>query len=114
MELTVLAVPDCPNVPVLEGRLAGILAGRPGVNLTRRVIADAGEAARLGMHGSPTLLVDGRDPFPAPGPGLALACRLYPAADGRLEGAPSVAALRQALGQAGQPNANIANYKLFE
>ena len=101
MELTVLAVPDCPNAPVLEERLAEILAGRPGVSLTRRVITDANEAARQGMHGSPTLVIGGRDPFPASGPILALACRLYPAADGRLEGAPSVAALRQVLGQAG-------------
>ncbi len=100
MELTVLAVPDCPNVSLLEERLAGALAGRPGVRLTRRVIADEGEAARWGMRGSPTLLVNGRDPFPAPGSGPALACRLYPAAHGRLEGAPAVAALRQALDQA--------------
>jgi hypothetical protein len=94
-ELTVLALPGCPNAAVLEQRLAGLLAGRPEVTVTRRVIAGEAEAARWGMHGSPTLLVNGRDPFPGPGP--ALACRLYPGEDGRLDGAPTVSALRAAL-----------------
>lgn len=101
MELTVLAVPDCPNAPVLEQRLAEVLAGRPGVRVRRRVVADAAEAARWGMCGSPTLLVDGADPFAAPGGGPAVACRLYRGEDGRLDGAPTVEALRRTLEQAG-------------
>jgi hypothetical protein len=101
MQLTVLAVPECPNAPLLEQRLSGLLAGRPEVTVTRRVIADAAEAARWGMHGSPTLLVDGRDPFAEPGSGPAVACRLYRGQDGRPEGAPAVAALREVLERAG-------------
>jgi hypothetical protein len=31
MHLTVLAVPDCPNAPALEDRLAAVLHGRAGV-----------------------------------------------------------------------------------
>src|SRR6516164_10233234 len=100
VELTVLAVPCCPNVPLLEQRLAEALAGRPPVTVRRRVIADVAEAARWRMHGSPTLLVNGHDPFAEAGAGPALACRMYRAADGSLDGAPSVAALRQALEQA--------------
>jgi hypothetical protein len=92
MELTVLAVPDCPNAPVLQQRLAGIVAGRPGVTVTRREITDLAEAARWGMHGSPTLLVDGTVP--------AVACRLYEGENGRVEGAPAVSALRRVLEQA--------------
>jgi predicted DsbA family dithiol-disulfide isomerase len=101
MQLTLLAVPGCPNAPALEQRLAGLLAGRPEVTVTRRVISDAAEAARWGMRGSPTLLVDGQDPFAGSGSGAVLACRLYPAGEGRVEGAPSVAALREVLEQAG-------------
>ena len=100
MELTVLAVPGCPNAPVLEQRLAEALAGRPGLTVTRRVIADAADAARWGMCGSPTLLVNEQDPFAAPGGAPAVACRLYRGQDGRLEGAPTVEALRQVLEQA--------------
>lgn len=101
MELTVLAVPGCPNAPLLEQRLAEVLSGRPGVTVSRRVIMDEAEAARQGMHGSPTLLVDGRDPFASPDAAPAVACRMYPGEGGRLEGAPAVAALRRVLEQAG-------------
>ena len=101
MELTVLAVAGCPNAPVLEQRLAEVLAGRPGVTVERRVIAGAAEAARWGMNGSPTLLVGGQDPFAAPGGGPVVACRLYRGEDGRLDGAPAVEALRRVLERAG-------------
>jgi hypothetical protein len=101
MELTVLAVPGCPNLAILERRLAEVLAGRPGLTVTRRVITDVAEAARWGMHGSPTLLVDGQDPFACPGTVPAFACRMYRAENGRSEGSPGVDALRRALGQAG-------------
>jgi hypothetical protein len=96
MELTVLAVPDCPNAPLLEARLSQVLEGLPGVTVRRVELADLDAAARWRMHGSPTLLVNGRDPFAEPGTGPALACRLY-RSEGRLEGAPTVTALRQAL-----------------
>jgi hypothetical protein len=99
VELTVLAVPGCPNVPLLKQRLAEVLAGGPPVTVRWRVIADATEAARWRMHGSPTLLVNGHDPFAEPGTGPAMACRMYRAEHGGLDGAPSVAALRQALKQ---------------
>ena len=101
MELTVLAVPDCPNVSVLAERLAAALAGHPDVVVRRREIASEQEAAQAGMHGSPTLLVDGVDPFAAPGQAPSLSCRLYRDATGRTEGAPSVEALRRVLNQQG-------------
>jgi hypothetical protein len=103
MELTVLAVPGCPNAPELERRLAAVLARRPAVTVTRQVIADQGEAARWGMHGSPTLLVNGQDPFAAPDAAPAVACRMYRAEDGHVDGAPTVAALRRVLEHAGAP-----------
>jgi len=100
VELTVLAVPGCPNAPELERRLAAALAGRPAVRVARQVITSPDEAARWQMHGSPTLLVNGRDPFAEPGTSPAVACRLYRAEDGRLDGAPALDALRRVLEQA--------------
>jgi hypothetical protein len=100
MELTVLAVPGCPNAPVLEKRLAEALAGWPLATVRRQVIADVADAVRWRMHGSPTLLVDGHDPFAEAGTGPAVACRMYRGENGGLDGAPSVAALRRALEQA--------------
>jgi hypothetical protein len=100
MELMVLAVPGCPNVATLEQRLGEALAGRPATTVTRRVIADADEAARWGMTGSPTLLVNGRDPFAVSGASPAMACRMYRNADGSVDYAPTAEALRDALRQA--------------
>ena len=67
MDLIVPAGPDCPNAPVLNDRLAVVLDGRAGVSVSHVMICDEDEAARWGMHGSPTLLIDGADPFAEPG-----------------------------------------------
>jgi Alkylmercury lyase len=100
MQLTVLAVPGCPNALVLGDRLAAVLGGRAGVLVSHQVISDEGEAARWGMHGSPTLLIDGVDPFAGPGQTPSMSCRLYRDDNGQLSGSPSVGELRQAIGQA--------------
>ena len=52
MHVTVLAVPSCPHLGLLEERLAQVLQGRPGVTVTCQMIAErtrrsaAGCAAR--------------------------------------------------------------------
>jgi Alkylmercury lyase len=97
MQLTVLAVPGCPNGPVLEDRLTAVLNGQAGVSVSHQVISDESEAARWGMHGSPTLLIDGVDPFAEPGRAPSMSCRLYRDENGHLSGAPSVGQLRQAI-----------------
>jgi len=101
VELTLLMVPDCPSAAAFELRLAAALAGHPGAVVRRREVADAREAAEAGMHGSPTLLIDGVDPFAAPGQAPSLSCRIYQDAAGQMAGAPPVQALRQALAAAG-------------
>jgi 2-hydroxychromene-2-carboxylate isomerase len=100
MELTLLTVPACPNAAAFEQRLAAALAGYPGVVVHRREVADEREAATAGMHGSPTLLIDGVDPFAGPDELPSLSCRLYRDQAGGTGGAPSVHALRQALAAA--------------
>lgn len=96
MEVDVLSVAGCPHVAVLERRLRRVLGARAGA-VRHRVVTGAEDAFRWGMAGSPTILVDGVDPF-APGEQRPnLSCRLYPHPDGHLEGAPSVAQLRRAL-----------------
>ncbi|MFE2304662.1 organomercurial lyase [Streptomyces sp. NPDC059411] len=96
MRITVLTVADCPNArPALE-RVSAALDGRPAqVDLVE--VADEAEAARWGMYGSPTVLIDGTDPFAPPGAVPSLSCRLYRDADGTVSGVPNERALRQAL-----------------
>jgi hypothetical protein len=100
VELTLLSVPACPNAPVLEQRLVAVLGGRPDVVVRHREISSEPEAAAAGMSGSPTLLINGVDPFAVPGQRPSLACRLYRDATGRIAGAPPVEGLRRALEQA--------------
>jgi hypothetical protein len=76
MELTLLTVPACPNAAAFEQRLAAALAGHPGVALHRREVSDEREAAQAGMHGSPTLLIGGTDPFAGPDEPPSLSCRM--------------------------------------
>lgn len=100
MELVLLTVPDCPNAAAFEERLTAALEGHHGVVVRRRVVGDEREAAEAGMHGSPTLLVDGTDPFAAPGQPPSLSCRLYQDASGRSGPVPSVQKLRRVLAAA--------------
>jgi hypothetical protein len=102
MRITVLTVADCPNAqPALE-RVTAASAGRDAeVELVE--VADENEAARLGMCGSPTILIDGTDSFAPPTAVPSLSCRLYRAADGTVSGAPDENALRQAIAGAAAP-----------
>ena len=100
MKLTVLTVPGCPNAAAFEERLAAALADHPDAMVHRRQVADEREATETGMAGSPTLLINGLDPFATPGQVSGLSCRLYRDAAGRPDRAPSVDDFRRALEQA--------------
>lgn len=100
MQLTILAVPGCPNAPVLKDRLAAILDGRADITVSHQAISSEVDAARRGMHGSPTLLINGADPFADPSQPPTISCRLYRDDDGQASGAPSVGQLRRAIEQA--------------
>lgn len=60
-------------------------------------VADEAEAVQRGMHGSPTILIDGTDPFASPAAVPNLSCRLYRSADGLASRLPGEADLRRAL-----------------
>jgi hypothetical protein len=105
MRVEILHVPDCPNVALLEQRLCQACPGDPaGLAVMYRVVRDVEIAVAVGMAGSPTLLVDGVDPFAGPGLAPSVSCRLYPDEDGGMAGAPSVGALRRALRGDHQPD----------
>ncbi|TCO59279.1 alkylmercury lyase family protein [Actinocrispum wychmicini] len=103
MKLQILSVPDCPNVAPLQQRLAAVLAGREDVTVTAEVIDTPEQAIRVGMNGSPTVLVNGIDPFAEPGHAPSVSCRLYRDETGNPTGTPSVAQLRTALNVPGTP-----------
>jgi hypothetical protein len=95
MRIDLLHVADCPNLVVTRDRVVMAL-GRAGVAATvhEREVTTPEEAERSGMSGSPTILIDGVDPFRGAGPSLA--CRLY-RSDDTAEGAPPLDALIEAF-----------------
>lgn len=96
MRVTVLTVADCPNArPALELVTAALDGREAEVELVE--VTDEAGAVRLGMYGSPTVLLDGVDPFAPPGALPSLSCRLYRRPDGTASGLPDEAALRRAL-----------------
>ena len=102
MRVRVLHVLDCLGAASLRMRLAEVLADRADVSVDEQLVEDADAAATMGMRGSPTLLIDGVDPFAGAGNPPSLSCRLYLDESGRLSGVPSVAQLRAVLAAASQ------------
>ncbi|MGX1886491.1 hypothetical protein [Streptomyces sp. NPDC055287] len=98
MKIEVLVAPACPHRQLAEERLQQALneSGLSATGFTTRVIADLVEAEESWFKGSPTILIDGRDPFPEDGAVPSLACRVYRSPDGPA-GAPSMGQLRRAL-----------------
>lgn len=97
MQIMLLDVSDCPNLDLTRERLNVALASTGiAATITERNVSESDETATLGFAGSPTVLIDGADPFAAPDASRSLACRLYSTGDG-LQGAPTVEDLVEAL-----------------
>ncbi|MER5852385.1 hypothetical protein ABT126_36680 [Streptomyces sp. NPDC002012] len=98
MRIEVVVVKECPNEELAAGRLRQALeaAGLDEADVVTRVVTDQAEAERIGFTGSPTILIDGEDPFAEAGRAQGMTCRLYRTPEG-LDGAPSISQLQQAL-----------------
>jgi 2-hydroxychromene-2-carboxylate isomerase len=57
--------------------LAVALASRGDIAMTWHEITNEEQAIRLGMHGSPTMPVNGQDPFLHPGETAGISCRIF-------------------------------------
>lgn len=98
MQIVILTVPNCPSARTVLDRVREALAGRPA-RLELHEVHDQSEAERWGMSGSPTVLINGADPFGASSGGPSVSCRLYPGSDG-VGGAPTVSDLQAAIAAA--------------
>ena len=77
--------------------LAGFFAATGIAADPRHVnVATPEDAERLRFRGSPTILIDGLDPFAEESAPVGLSCRVLPTPDG-LRGAPTHAQLVEAL-----------------
>ena len=96
MRVELLIVPNCPHEDVALTRLRRALddAGHAETPVEVRIMTAETVAATPAFAGSPTILIDGTDPFGEQnaGPG-AFSCRIYQSEAGH-SGAPSVEQLR--------------------
>ena len=93
--VTILHIEDCPNLVFARARVEAAVE-RAGIDavIDQVLVTADGDTPQPGFRGSPTILVDGQDPFE--GDRDNIGCRLYPVGD-HVEGAPSVEQLQAAL-----------------
>ena len=86
-------VADCPGIGLLKERLAALIDVD---RVSFELVATTDDAERISFYGSPTILIDGTDPFPFAATSPGLSCRLYRTETGT-EPAPSTSQLRKAF-----------------
>ena len=97
MKVELLWFPDCPNWQETYSRLREALTViGTDVDVVLVEVTTEEDAQRLRFRGSPTVLVDGTDPFPAEDGPVGLSCRVFRTPDG-LRAAPTVDQLVEVL-----------------
>jgi hypothetical protein len=97
MNITLQYFEGCPNWERADAAMRKVLDDLGVEPQIKYQLIDTPEAAeRLQFRGSPTILLDGVDPFAQPDAPVGLSCRVYRTQAG-LAGSPSEAQLRTAL-----------------
>ena len=98
MDITLQYFDGCPNWKEAEAHFKTLESEGVDLTITHQLIETAQAAAETGFRGSPTVLVDGVDPFAEPDAPVGLSCRVYRTDDG-FAGSPSLEQLRTAVGE---------------
>jgi hypothetical protein len=98
VQVTLRYFDGCPNWKMADARIRQVLdaTGREDVVIKHVKVETPEDAEWLGFVGSPTLLIDGRDPFASPGAPVGLACRLDSTPEGNA-GSPTLEQLTAML-----------------
>ncbi len=96
MDLALFYFEDCPNWVVADEHLRSLAADDPDILISRHLVDSAEEAERVGFRGSPSILIDGEDPFADPNDPVGFSCRVYQTPDGPA-GSPTLSQLREVL-----------------
>lgn len=98
MKVTIQYFDGCPHWHEARLRIEKAVreAGRSDISVDYELIDSPETAERVGFRGSPTVLIDGGDPFATGDEPIGMSCRVFLTERGR-EGAPSERQLRDAL-----------------
>jgi hypothetical protein len=96
--VTLQYMPDCPNWQTTHVRLRQALRtmGLEDCHVQLVEVSTWEQATTIGFRGSPTVLINGLDPFADDGAQVGLTCRMFVTPDGRAL-APTVEQLVGAL-----------------
>lgn len=97
MDAELLYFDDCPNWQVAELHLKTLASERGDLVVRRHIVDTIEEAERVGFRGSPTILLNGVDPFAGESDVVGvLSCRVYQTPSG-LAGSPTIEQLRDVV-----------------
>ena len=99
VKVTLQYFDGCPHWRVAEARIEALRAEGYDLVLERQLIDTPEVAEHYGFRGSPTLLVDGVDPFADLDAPIGLSCRLFRTEHG-YSGAPTLDQLRAVFDEA--------------
>ena len=99
MEIELRFFDGCPNWIETRAILETVI-DEMGLDTTVRTqrVETPGESEALGFRGSPTVLLNGEDPFADDDAPVGLTCRIYRTGTG-FAGSPSMTQLRKAIAQ---------------
>jgi hypothetical protein len=90
--IEILHVVDCPNAEIAHRRALDVTQATTAV-VTTTEVADDAAAAHRGMRGSPTIFINGHDPFNDLANPTSCSCRVRPGTDP----VPTVAEIKAAI-----------------
>ena len=98
MKVTIQYFDGCPHWKLADERVRRVLRdlARSDVELEYQLIDSPQAAERAHFRGSPTILIDGHDPFAGEDQHYGLSCRVYETEAGA-QGAPTEAQLERLL-----------------
>ena len=98
VDIVVQYFDGCPNWELADERVRAALSqlGLTATDVAHELVDTPEKAAAAGFRGSPTILVNGRDPFIVSASPVGLYCRLFTTPDG-LVGSPTIDQLVHAI-----------------
>ena len=98
LRVELLALEDCPHLEEARRDLESVLRkGIIEVPIQLIFVSSPDDAEFLGFQGSPTIRINGDDVVPQPELPVAIGCRIYRDAEGRMLGSPPIEAIRAAV-----------------
>ena len=103
MEAILQYFDGCPNWKKVDALLRILQSEGFDLDLKHQLINTPEDAHRHNFRGSPTITLNGVDPFADPDAPIGLTCRIYMTETG-LSGMPSIGQLREAVASRARPS----------